>query len=341
MRVTIKQIAELSGVSRGTVDRALNNRPGVKLEVQERIKKIAEDLGYKPNPAAKALADNRYNTKRIGVLLNSEGNPFFEDVIKGVKAALLELEEFGMQSTIKTMKGYDAATQIRLLDELAAEHVNGIVLAPINTPEIAGKIAEFKQKGIEVVTINSDVLDSKRMAYVGCRYKKSGSVAAGLIGMISSGTKESYAVVGSSVKNLAVERRVQGILETLKKDFSWIEVTDIIENEDNDEISYTAVKALLERRKELDGICFAGAGIEGGLLAIRECGRSLKIVAFDLTESVRKALKNGEVIATVCQDPFKQGFDGIDILGKYLLWNQKPEKELNHTELSIVTKYSI
>ena len=134
MRVTIKQIAELSGVSRGTVDRALNNRPGVKLEVQERIKKIAEDLGYKPNPAAKALADNRYNTKRIGVLLNSEGNPFFEDVIKGVKAALLELEEFGMQSTIKTMKGYDAATQIRLLDELAAEHVNGIVLAPYQHP---------------------------------------------------------------------------------------------------------------------------------------------------------------------------------------------------------------
>ena len=341
MRVTIKQIAELSGVSRGTVDRALNNRPGVKLEVQERIKKIAEELGYKPNPAAKALADNRYNTKSIGVLLNSEGNPFFQDVIRGVHAALLELEEFGMQSIIKTMKGYDAGLQIKLLDELAEENVNGIVLSPINTPEIAKKISELKRKNIEVVTINSDVLDSERMAYVGCRYKKSGSVAAGLMGMISNREKEAYAVIGSSVKNLAVERRIQGILETLKKDFSWSEVTDIIENEDTDEISYTAVKALLERRKELDGICFAGAGIEGGLLAIRECGRSLKIVAFDLTESVRKALKNGEVIATVCQDPFKQGFDGIDILGKYLLWNQNPEKELNHTELSIVTKYSI
>lgn len=341
MRVTIKQIAELSGVSRGTVDRALNNRPGVRLEVQERIKKIAEELGYKPNAAAKALADNRYNTKRIGVLLNSEGNPFFREVIRGVQASLLELAEFGMQSSIKTMKGYDAGTQIQLLDELAAEHVNGIVLSPINTPEIAKKISELKRKNIEVVTINSDVLDSERMAYVGCRYKKSGSVAAGLIGMISNREKETYAVIGSSVKNLAVERRIQGILETLKKDFSWIEVTDIIENEDNDEISYTAVKTLLGKQKELDGICFAGAGIEGGLQAIRECGRNLKIVAFDLTESIRKALKNGEVIAAVCQDPFKQGFDGIDILGKYLLWNQKPEKELNHTELSIVTKYSI
>ena len=64
MAVTIKKIAEVAGVSRGTVDRALNGRSGVKPEVKENILKIADELGYKPNYAAKALADKRLPEKK-------------------------------------------------------------------------------------------------------------------------------------------------------------------------------------------------------------------------------------------------------------------------------------
>ncbi|MCI5648394.1 MAG: LacI family DNA-binding transcriptional regulator [Fusicatenibacter sp.] len=341
MKVTIKQIAELAGVSRGTVDRALNNRPGVKKEVQERIQKIALDLGYKPNPAAKALADNRYNTKKIGVILNSEGNPFFGEVMRGVEEALDTFEEFGLKSSIKTMKGYNTDLQIRLIDQLVSEHVQGIVLTPINTPEIIWKINELKKHRIEVVTINSDLLDSDRMAYVGCEYRKSGTVAAGLMGMMNRGTKERYAIIGSSEKNLAVEQRIYGIRETIRQDFPWIEITDIIQNEDSDRISYTLVSELLQNRKDLDGICFAGAGNEGGMKAVLESGRKLNIFAFDLTEPIRKGLKDEKVIAAICQEPYKQGYEGTEILAKYLLWNEKPENERNHTELSIVTKYCV
>lgn len=46
MSVTLKQIAELAGVSRGTVDRALHNRGRVSDEVAQRIRQIADELGY-------------------------------------------------------------------------------------------------------------------------------------------------------------------------------------------------------------------------------------------------------------------------------------------------------
>ena len=55
MNVTITKIAELSGVSRGTVDRVLNNRGNVKPQVMEHVRRIAAELGYKPNSVAKAL----------------------------------------------------------------------------------------------------------------------------------------------------------------------------------------------------------------------------------------------------------------------------------------------
>ena len=53
MPVTLKQIAELAGVSRGTVDRALYNRGRVNPEVAARIRAIADELGYQPNRAGR------------------------------------------------------------------------------------------------------------------------------------------------------------------------------------------------------------------------------------------------------------------------------------------------
>ena len=46
--VTIKEIADRAGVSRGTVDRVLNNRGKVNPEKEERVRRIAQELGYKP-----------------------------------------------------------------------------------------------------------------------------------------------------------------------------------------------------------------------------------------------------------------------------------------------------
>ena len=52
---TIKEIADLAGVSRGTVDRVINNRGDVNRETAEKIRAIIKQLGYKPNPAGMAL----------------------------------------------------------------------------------------------------------------------------------------------------------------------------------------------------------------------------------------------------------------------------------------------
>ena len=65
MAVTAQQIAELAGVSRGTVDRALHNRGRVNPEVAAKIHKIAAELGYKPNLIGQALVKSRREVKLV------------------------------------------------------------------------------------------------------------------------------------------------------------------------------------------------------------------------------------------------------------------------------------
>jgi len=67
MRATLKQIAEMSGVHRSTVDKVLHGREGVSSEVRDRVQKIIDELGYQPNaigkalgPAEKSQSDSQY-----------------------------------------------------------------------------------------------------------------------------------------------------------------------------------------------------------------------------------------------------------------------------------------
>ncbi len=58
-RVTLDEVAKVSGVSTAAVSRALNGREGVSADVRERIRAVAASLGYRPNRAARSLASGR------------------------------------------------------------------------------------------------------------------------------------------------------------------------------------------------------------------------------------------------------------------------------------------
>ena len=106
MAVTAQQIAELAGVSRGTVDRALHNRGRVNPEVSARILQIAKDLGYKPNMIGQALV----RTKRdflLGAILQSAETPTMQIVAAGVRQAAAELRGSGVDLNLREIDGLD------------------------------------------------------------------------------------------------------------------------------------------------------------------------------------------------------------------------------------------
>jgi LacI family transcriptional regulator len=91
-RVTIRQLARVSGVSIGTVSRALNGYADVNPETRERIMRLARELDYTPAAAARSLKTQRSHV--IGVFLETgEGHPdlqhpFFHEVLVGLKNSI-------------------------------------------------------------------------------------------------------------------------------------------------------------------------------------------------------------------------------------------------------------
>ena len=95
MPITIAKIAELCGVSRGTVDRALNNKGNVRPEVCERIKRVAEEQGYRPNRAGRALVRTR-DPIRIGVIVHSAPTAFMQTLLYACQAEAAEAAGLGV-----------------------------------------------------------------------------------------------------------------------------------------------------------------------------------------------------------------------------------------------------
>jgi len=143
---TIKEIAALAGVSRGTVDRVLNHRGSVNPQTAEKIERIAKELDYKPNVAGLVLAAQKKRLK-IGVILFSPENPFYIDVLQGVNDKAEELAGYNCTVLIKQIS-FDVEAQLNALDELIAEEVNGIALAPYNDDRIRRRINDLYHRGI-------------------------------------------------------------------------------------------------------------------------------------------------------------------------------------------------
>ena len=328
MAVTIRQIAEISGVSRGTVDRVLNNRGRVKPETEKLVRRVADELGYQPNAAGKALAAIKKNFI-IGIILSSEGNAFFDDVIAGIRRAEKEAANYGIQVILKTMKGYDASVQLSLIEELKAT-IHLLILQPINDESIVQEINSLSEQNVPVITLNNDINNSRRICYVGSDYFKSGEIACGCLGLLTRG-KANIGIVTGSVKVLGHNQRILGFHNIADKKYKGFHVADIIETNDDDLQAYTQTKKILQNHSEINALYIVAAGAVGVCKAVTELkkDRDIDIVACDTTPAVKELIQQGLIKATICQQPYVQGYQSLTLAVEFLIHGVLPKQEYN------------
>lgn len=337
---TIKEIAAMAGVSRGTVDRVLNHRGSVNPATAEKIERIAKELDYRPNVAGLVLAAQKRRLK-LGVILFSPENPFYIDVLAGVNDKAEELSGYNCSVLVKEIS-FGVEEQLAAIDELVAEEVNGIALAPYNDERIRRRINELFDLGIPVVTLNTDIENSSRIAYVGSNYTKSGATAAGLMHLMTHGQIHIGIVTGSS-NILCHTERIAGFTKTLKPYRDSIHITDIIEVHDDEIESYEKTAKLLTEHPEINALYFAAGGVYGGCRSVKALGRQkdMCIIAYDMVPTTRELMKKGTIAAVICQQPRHQGSKPLALLFTYLTTGELPEKEQNFVAVDIRIKENL
>lgn len=151
-RISRADVASAAGVAESTVSRALNDSPLISKEVIERIKKVAEELGYFPNRQAVLLASNK--TMRLGLVVRTykSFSPFsrsyFPRLLDGV---LQQAEELGYSITIVLDKRFEEYKDLSKM--IYAKEVDGLIfsVAPMNEDRF-GKLLE---KSVPFVLVNS------------------------------------------------------------------------------------------------------------------------------------------------------------------------------------------
>ena len=327
MAVTLAEIAALAGVSRGTVDRALNDRGRVDPKVAARVRRIAAERGYRPNRAGRMLARAK-NPIRIGVIVQSVETMFMHTVFEEIERASAHFTTTGAEVLVRPLEGVDAQQQLDVIDELLEAGVQGIALSPAEDERVRARIQELSER-MPVVTFNSDLPDSGRMS-------------AGLMDLLLAGHGEVLLVAGQE-NNWSHQQRVDGFQAEAAANFPGLSLLPPQTCGDDQQLAHDIVCRAVKEHPSLRGVYVSVNGQLGACDALRELGLQGKVhlICHDLIPANTENVRRGLIDFLIDQDAALQGARPIELLMDYLLAGEKPETDRILACIDIRNRYNV
>ncbi len=345
-RVTLQDIADELGITKGTVDRALHNRPGVSPETRRRVLELMDRRGYKPDRVAQSLS-LRARKLRVGVLFESAFSPFWGEVERGIHTAAEEFADFGLEVVCQRTGGERNAVDILAgMDALLAQEVDAIALVPVDNPAVCARIDETVGRGVLVATFNDDLPASRRLFYVGPQIRQSGRVAGELLRRMLRGRGRLF-VVRIGIPSFEYDERLAGFHDYLRERCPGMVQageatcgplwpTHPAERE--------AFLQALTAAGPLDGIYDTTGSYLGPIARVVQGIPAFKgtvLVGHELSPEVAALLEEDAIAAVISQDPFSQGYTVVRRLFECLRDDAPPPWDRQYTRLDIVMRENL
>lgn len=148
MKSTIKDVAELAGVSIATVSRVINGNYPVKTSTRNKVESAINELQFTPNSLARSLIQNK--TYTIGVVTPSLTNSFFPIVVTGIQQIFQNLGYHILLSD----SGGEAENEKRHINHLIEHRVDGVIVLDPRTANIKDGFYEKISAGLPLVLVN-------------------------------------------------------------------------------------------------------------------------------------------------------------------------------------------
>lgn len=300
MRSTLVDVAREAGVSSATVDRALNNRSGVKARTRDLVFEAARRLGYVDAASEMPVANSRI---RLDFVLPAGTNTFIANLLGQIESQGAAHADLDVR--IHSVEGFNPETLTQTLNGLQGRTM-GVGIIALDHPSVREAMRSLSATGVPIVTLVSDISHVPRVGYIGIDNRASGRLAGYLLGrLLGQGGKRKIALFAGSLSYRGHEEREMGFRHVIAEEFPDMDVVELREIRDDRNRALDEARVLLKRHPDLAGIYNIGAGNSGIGEALMEAGRSRQIIfiGHELTEHSKQLLLNGTLDAVIDQNP--------------------------------------
>lgn len=308
MRSTLTDVAREAGVSAATVDRVLNNRPGVRERTRAVVVETARRLGYLPDGAPVAGA-----ALRLDFILPEGTNSFIRTLRRQIESQGAARPELDVR--IRAIEGFQPEALAATIRGLRGA-TGGVGLIALDHPAVREAMRTLAGDGVPLVTLATDVLHVPRLAYVGIDNRQAGRLAGYMLGRLLGPGPAKVAMFAGSLSYRGHQEREMGFRHVLAEEFPALEVVELREMLDDRERAYAEAWTLLERHPDLAGIYNIGAGNPGIARALRERGRAKAVVflGHELTDGSKPLLLDGTLDGVIDQNPRVEAREALNLL---------------------------
>lgn len=339
---TMMEIAQLAGVSRGTVDRVINGRGGVSPETTERILRAAAQLDYSPNRAAQALSARDWNFQVEFILFNPIKASYYRDIQRGAQLALNQLQTGSVNLKFRYLENWSVQEVLARLNEAVEDGAAGIAMFATSDPAVVNRIREITQSGIPVMIVGSEIPECGQLGFVGGNASCAGRVAAGLIHLIQRREIHLGVILGYRSR-FYHNARLAGLKAGLEEQGdNWF--LSFVECSNDDEFDcFDIVKEQMQLHPEVNTLFLSTSSAYGACRALERLKlKNLpKVVCYDRTPGIGEMLEKGIISATIGQEPIRQGEKAVLLLFDYLAFGIEPEERKIYTENKIIIRENL
>jgi LacI family transcriptional regulator len=343
-KARLKDIAALSRVSIGTVDRVLHKRGEVAEETRKKVLKIARELNYTPNLMAQALKTRkRFNLISLLPVTTVE-NSFWSKHPEGMSKAMCELDQFPVtlrQITFDMNCEEDFQKKTKEVLELKPD---GILLAPVFKSESIAFCSILQKKGIPFVFVDNYLSETDFLAYIGEEVFTSGRVAGQLSDMVTKSDKD--------ILIINIARNIQNMHHLSNRTMGFMSYFPGSGKNGGNKIRLNIpVSEPATIKKSLDKAFKKNPGIETVFITgsksykiasyLSSAGYgSVNVIGYDLLDDNVRLLKGGQIKFIIGQRPEEQTYRAVKKLFEFLTLGKIPEK-MEYLPVDIVTSENV
>jgi LacI family transcriptional regulator len=338
-RVGVHEIARLAKVSIGTVDRALHQRSGISEDTRAKVLRIAERLGYSPDPAARALAVGRSHF-RIGVCIPEEIHFFYDQMRDGIHEEARRAAYLGVEGVYRPVPNLGEGEQHQLT-KLMNDNISGLILMPGNPSVVTPLIDKAEANGIRTICINSDATQSRRSSVVSSNPELQGRLAAELLSKFLQ-CQADVAVITGMLRTEEHWQKVEGFRARFAQSSSPATNIQVVEAHESEAESYRKTRELLSENPKLRGIYVTTVNSLPVCRAVSESthANEIKLITTDIFPQMVPLFERGIIGASIYQDPYQQGRNAVRILVDHLV-EKVPIRNANYLNPGIVLQSNI